>query len=117
MPDSIPLILSQRSSAQVRFQFRPAGESDPLPITEGMSVEMFVKAKPSASDYDPRTVKLSTETGELVVTDGGNGVCVAVIPESVTARAGIRWYRVDVIGVGGVSRQIAAKGQITVEPA
>lgn len=73
----------------------------PVNIT-GMLIEVFFKTDVNVADSAP-TAKYSTVTGEVVITDGPNGLAVLSIPASFTATpttTPLPVFKVDLISGG-----------------
>jgi hypothetical protein len=78
----------------------------------GIELDMFLKTKAGVLDTDPSTIKLSTVTGEIVITNAPSGLVTVSIPATDLAGIGIGFYRVDLF-VGG-KRNTAIYGTVTI---
>ena len=101
-----PLSLLQRNDEDVLLQFSSAGQ--PFPLDKAMTVELYIKPAQTVADDDIRTLKLTSEAGEIEIVDRGTGACIAHIPASATAAAGTFWYHVDAVKTGGRPRKTNA---------
>jgi hypothetical protein len=82
-------------------------DDDGLPQNlTGLVVNVYLKAARETADLDASTVKLSTSTGEIVLTTPLSGLCTVTVPASALATAGRRWWRCDVI-IGGQAKTAA----------
>jgi hypothetical protein len=59
------------------------------------------------------TVKLSTGTGEVQITDPVNGLAVVTIPHTALATAGLFWWRADAVISG--SRKTGGYGPLEIK--
>lgn len=79
----------------------------------GKTIEMYLKPTSATADTDPSVFKLSTATGEIVITNPGTlGQAVASVPAADLVTAGSRFYRVDIIDAG--KRRTALYGPLRV---
>lgn len=72
----------------------------------GLTVNVYLKPARETSDLDGQVIKLSTATGEVVLTTPLAGLCTVTVPASALALAGRRWWRCDVI-IGGQPKTAA----------
>lgn len=70
------------------------------------TVKMYMKPKPSTSDTSTRTTILTSDSGQIEITDAIAGLAIIFVPRTVLQRPLTNWYRVDVID-GGSIRTIA----------
>lgn len=63
----------------------------------GLTVNVYLKPARETSDTDPSVIKLSTATGEIVLTTPTSGLCTVTVPTTALATAGRRWWRCDVV--------------------
>jgi hypothetical protein len=81
----------------------------------GLEVDMFLKTAAGVPDNDVSTVKLSTTTGEITITNAAGGLATAIIPDADMDTTNIGFYRVDVIDGSG-NRNTALFGKVTIIP-
>jgi hypothetical protein len=88
-------------------------EGAPFDLT-GATVEMVIKKNVVTPDDDPTSFLLSTETGEITITDPAAGLAtVEISSATVTAIAVKNWaFRVDVL-IGG-KRKTAGYGTLNI---
>jgi hypothetical protein len=86
----------------------------PLNLT-GLTLEMYLKTASGVADTDPSTLKLSTVTGEIVITNPTGGLATAAIASSHLQPGGTAygWYRLDTINAGKRNTAIFGKVGIT----
>lgn len=101
MPSAFFLRLRQNSQAVYTITVRSGMGPD---LLTGVTLNFYLKAATvtvnglvPAPDTDPATVKLSTSTGEIVVTDAINGLAVLTIPPTAVAIAGTFYGRLDAV--------------------
>lgn len=87
--------------------------SAPLDLTTATSVDAFFKTAAGVSDTDGSTIKLSSLTSGVTVTDAGAGDVMVDIPADDLANAGIGFWRLDVVDVDG-NRNTAIYGTVTI---
>jgi hypothetical protein len=82
----------------------------------GITLEMYLKTASGIADTDPSTLKLSTVTGEIVITNPTGGLATAAIASSHLQPGGTvyGWYRVDTINAG--KRNTAIYGKVAITP-
>lgn len=61
----------------------------------GSVIEVFIKTDADTPDNDPTTVKLSTETSGVTITDAVNGEARISFPNDLLPTT--LWWRVDVL--------------------
>jgi hypothetical protein len=81
----------------------------------GLEVDMFLKQVAGQQDSDPSTIKLSTTTGEITITNPAGGLATAIIPDADMDSTDIGFYRVDVLDGSG-NRNTALFGKVTIIP-
>jgi hypothetical protein len=81
----------------------------------GAELDMFLKPQAGIADNAPGVVKLSTVTGEIVITDAVNGEASVVVPSDDTGSANAySFYRVD--AVVDSKRSTALYGNVSTTP-
>jgi hypothetical protein len=80
----------------------------------GIELDMFLKTKAGVLDTDPSTIKLSTVTGEISITNPTGGLVTAAIPAMDLLGIGIGFYRVDLVVSG--KRNTAIYGIVSITP-
>jgi hypothetical protein len=108
------LTLLQHNDEVVDLTFTDDDTGLPYAFPSGTSVEFFIKSSQTTPDTDTGTIKLSTETGEITITDAANGKCQVAVPASATSLAGHFWWRADAVGAGGTPRKTGVRGVMAV---
>jgi hypothetical protein len=78
----------------------------------GVELDVFLKTKSGVADTDPSTIKLSTVTGEVVITNAGGGLATVAIPATDLLTLGIGFWRTDLVVSG--KRNTAIFGTVSV---
>jgi hypothetical protein len=67
----------------------------------GLTIEVYFKTNAAALDTDPGTVKLSTTTGEVVITSGSGGLATVSIPSAdLQLTTAPTFWRCDIVNAG-----------------
>jgi len=87
----------------------------PLNLT-GLTLEMYLKTASGIADTDPSTLKLSTATGEITITNAAGGLATAAVASSHLQPGGTvyNWYRLDTVNAG--KRNTAIFGKVAITP-
>lgn len=104
MPVSRDLELYQGN--QETFTITVTKDDGTVQNLTGLTVNLWIKPARETADTDPLVIKLSTSTGEIVLTTPLAGLCTVTVPASALALAGRRWWRCDVL-VGGQPKTAA----------
>jgi hypothetical protein len=80
----------------------------------GMQLDVFLKTKAGVADTDGTTIKLSTVTGEVTITNGPGGLANVAVPAMDLSAVTIGFWRCDTV-VGG-KRNTAIFGTVSVTP-
>jgi hypothetical protein len=113
MPNLVTLEQTAGNDETYTLTVTSEGTRQPFDLT-GTTVEVYYKTTASTADTDPSTVKLSTATGEIVLTNPTAGLAT-VTSSAAKQVAGNFWWRADV--VSGGTRRSAAFGPRIVMPA
>jgi hypothetical protein len=110
VPSAFLMRLRQNSQAIFNITVRSGTGPD---LLTGVTLNFWLKAATvtvnglvPAPDADLATVKLSTSTGEIVITDAINGLATLTIPPSAVATAGTYYGRLDAV-VAGVATAVS----------
>jgi hypothetical protein len=96
------------------WDFTITSASNPFNIT-GLTIEAYFKTAAGVSDTDPSTVKLSTATGDITITDGPNGKGTVSLPSTdLQPGDNLTFYRLDIIQSG--KRHTALYGKVGITP-
>lgn len=87
----------------------------PVNITSA-EIDMFLKTQAGVADGDASTVKLSTTTGEITITNPTGGGITVVIPDSDNNSLDFGFYRIDIVTASGTLRNTALFGKVTIIP-
>jgi hypothetical protein len=87
----------------------------PVNITTA-EIDMFLKTQAGVADGDASTVKLSTTTGEITITNGAGGAITVVIPDTDNNSLEFGFYRIDIVTASGTLRNTALFGKVTIIP-
>lgn len=80
----------------------------------GYTIEAYLKTSATTADTDGTTIKLSTATGEITITDAPNGAAEVAIPATDLADVTHTFWRLDVLLSG--KRNTVFSGKVTVTP-
>lgn len=100
MPEYRALTWYQRNPDTSRITILDEATREAFDLAAVTEVQLVVKATRETDDADA-IATLSTSTGEIAIIDPGAGVCEVTVPASVTADAGVVWYRLDAINPAG----------------
>jgi hypothetical protein len=110
VPSAFLMRLRQNSQAVYSITVRSGTGPD---LLTGIELDFWLKPATvtvnglvPAPDTDPGAIKLSTSTGEIVITDPVNGLATLTIPPSAVATAGTYYGRLDAV-VAGVATAVA----------
>jgi hypothetical protein len=92
----------------------PANSGTPYVVPTGGDVQFYAKTSETTPDSDAATVKLTLLNGQIVAIDSALGVYQVTIPAADLAVAGAKWWRCDVVGVGGAPRKTAGCGALNI---
>lgn len=109
MPNNEDLSVFEINNETATAVVYQEGTTTPQSLS-GATIELYVKTTASTTDGDSSTVKLSTATGEITITDAANGAISITFPSF--ASPGTRWYRLDTIITG--KRRTAAYGNFVI---
>lgn len=109
MPVRINLTLYEANPEKASITVIQEDNNAPQNLT-GAVIEVYIKPTAATADADGSVVKLSTVTGEVVVTSIPNGTATITFPDTLSA--GTKWYRADVIITG--QRKTCVFGSITI---
>lgn len=94
--------LFQNNDETVKLVFSdPASSPENGPYSlSGLTLNFYLKPSADTPDSDPSVVKLSTGSGEIVVTDAANGLATVTIAKADLPTAGTYFARVDAVQAG-----------------
>lgn len=104
MPTRRALTADQNNDMTYTGTATDADAGTPLDLT-GVTLQMYIKPAADTDDDDPAVTVLSTETGDITITDPAAGAYSIAVPDTALTAAGVRWYRVDAI-TGGARKTI-----------
>jgi hypothetical protein len=115
MTTNYNIALNQNNDEVVQLSFTdadPLNSGTPYPLTGAINVEFFIKASKTATDLSG--TMLSTQGGQITITNAQEGICTVAIPAADIAAAGALWWRADVVGTSGSPRKTAGFGYLNI---
>ena len=112
MTSTMRMTLLQNNDETILLPFTSG--DDVWPIPAGTVFEFWIKQQSTTPDADASSIKLSTATGEIQVTDGPNGETTLTIGHAHLPTSGLYWWRCDAIVQG--SRKTAGYGPLQIQP-
>lgn len=91
------LNLSQNNDEDIALTLTQAGVA--LDLDTASALELFLKPHRTTADTDLAVTKLTLSSG-IAITDATAGTCIASIPASALAVAGLKWWRIDAVITG-----------------
>jgi hypothetical protein len=112
MTSTFRMTLYQNNDETIDLPF--TSEDAVYPLTApGLEVDFFIKTSQATPDSDPSTIKLSTVTGDIVVSDGPDGVATLTLSHTHLQTPGLFWWRCDAVIQG--SRKTAGYGPLQIQ--
>lgn len=97
MATYLELNLNQWNDEDVQLTLTQAGAA--LDLATASALEFYLKPHRTTADADLAVTKLTVGSG-IAITDASAGTCIASIPASALAAAGLKWWRIDAIITG-----------------